>query len=154
MLYRKRNVNNPVTLSEEKVCIYKPHVRIEYRKCTLRVLAIQRATVLVCYQSNKLIIALNSLNDQCEGVDLRYSISMHTYKVWPIQWKELQLKVCHTQRNLFEILLNRTQITLYLPFSDWFGTRRKSVWCQINWKIVNTIWFRFDIIRFRKDFSV
>ena len=28
------------------------------------------------------------------------------------------------------------------------------VWSQINRKIVNTIWFRFDLIRIRKDFSV
>ena len=27
-----------------------------------------------------------------------------------------------TQRNLFEIYLNQTEIRLYLPFSDWFGT--------------------------------
>ena len=27
-----------------------------------------------------------------------------------------------TQRNLFEILSNQTEIRLYLPFSDWFGT--------------------------------
>ena len=25
-------------------------------------------------------------------------------------------------RNIFEILLNQTEIRLYLPFSDWFGT--------------------------------
>ena len=29
-----------------------------------------------------------------------------------------------TQRNLCEILLNRTEIRLYLPFSDWYGTER------------------------------
>ena len=27
-----------------------------------------------------------------------------------------------TQRNIFEILLYQTEIRLYLPFSDWFGT--------------------------------
>ena len=59
-----------------------------------------------------------------------------------------------TQRNLFEILLNQTEIRLYLPFFDWFGTKRTSVWFQINWKMVNTIWFLFDLIRFRKYFSV
>ena len=30
--------------------------------------------------------------------------------------------LCYTQRNLIEILLNQTEIRLYLPFSDWFGT--------------------------------
>ena len=34
-------------------------------------------------------------------------------------------------------------------FSVWFETV-----FQINWKMVNTIWFRFDLIRFRIDFSV
>ena len=38
--------------------------------------------------------------------------------------------------------------------SDWLGTKRTSVWFQINRKMVNTIWFRVDLIRFRKDFSV
>ena len=31
------------------------------------------------------------------------------------------------QKNLFEILLNQTEIRLYLPFSDWFSTKRTSV---------------------------
>ena len=39
-------------------------------------------------------------------------------------------------------------------FSDWFGTKRKSAWIQINQKIVNTICFWVDLIRFRKDFTV
>ena len=60
----------------------------------------------------------------------------------------------HTQRNLFEILLTQTEIRLHLPFSGWFGTKRTSVWFQSNRKMVNAIWFRFDLIRFRKDFSV
>ena len=53
------------------------------------------------------------------------------------------LSVCtifYTQRNLLEILLNQTEIRLYLPFSDWFGSKRKSVWIQIYWEMVNTIW--------------
>ena len=33
------------------------------------------------------------------------------------------------------------EIRLYLPLSDWFGTKWKSVWFQINRKMVNTIWF-------------
>ena len=35
------------------------------------------------------------------------------------------------------------EIRLYSPFFDWFGT-----------KGINTIWFRFDLIRFRKNVSV
>ena len=42
---------------------------------------------------------------------------------------------------------------MYLPFPDWFGSQRTSVWIQINRKMVNTIWFRVKLIRFRKDFS-
>ena len=47
---------------------------------------------------------------------------------------------------------NRNQI--YFPFPDWFRTKRTSVWFQINQKMVYTIWFWVDLIRFRKDLSV
>ena len=60
----------------------------------------------------------------------------------------------HTQRNIFEILLNQIEIRLCLAFYDRFGTKWMSDWLQINRKMVNTIWYRFDMIRFRKDFSV
>ena len=53
-----------------------------------------------------------------------------------------------------DTLFNQIEIKLYLPFSNWFGTKWTSVWFQINRKIVNTIWFRFDLIRFQKYFSV
>ena len=59
-----------------------------------------------------------------------------------------------TQRYLFWILLNQPEIRLYLPFSDWFGSKRTSVWIQINRKMVNTIWFRVDLTRCKKYFSV
>ena len=59
-----------------------------------------------------------------------------------------------THRNLFEILLNQPEIRLYLPFSDWIKTKRTSVSIQINRKMVNTIWFRVDLIRFQKVSSV
>ena len=71
--------------------------------------------------------------------------------VWCVSLVNLNL---YTQRNIFEILLNETEIRLYLPFSDWFGSKRRSVWFQINRKMVNTIRFQFHLIRFRKDFSV
>ena len=35
----------------------------------------------------------------------------------------------YTQKNTFKILLNQPEIRLYLPFSDWFGTKRTSFWC-------------------------
>ena len=37
--------------------------------------------------------------------------------------------------------------------SDWYGTKRMSVWFQINWIMLDAIWFRFDLMKFRKDFS-
>ena len=43
-------------------------------------------------------------------------------------------------------------ITKYYFFEDYI--KRSTDWFQINWKMVNTIWFRFDSIRFRKYFSV
>ena len=56
--------------------------------------------------------------------------------------------------NFFEILLNQPEIRLYLSFTGWFGSKRTSVWIQINRKKINTIWFRVDLIRFRKKISV
>ena len=43
---------------------------------------------------------------------------------------------------------------MYLPFYDWFWTKRTYVWFKINRKMINTIWFRYDLSRFRKYFSV
>ena len=60
----------------------------------------------------------------------------------------------YTQRNIFEILLNQPEIRLYLPCSNWFVTKRTSVWFQINQKIVNIIWFQFDLTRFKRRLSV
>ena len=60
----------------------------------------------------------------------------------------------YAQKNLFKILLNQTEIRLYLKCTDWLSTKQTSIWFQINWKMVNTIWFLFDSIRFWKDFSV
>ena len=62
--------------------------------------------------------------------------------------------ITYAQKFFFEILFNQTEIRFYLPFSDLFGTKRTSLWFSINLRMVNTIWFRFNLIRFRKDFSV
>ena len=63
--------------------------------------------------------------------------------------------VLHIQIFFFEILLNQPEIWFYLPsFSDWFGSKRTSIWTQINRKMVNTIWFRDDLIRFWKQMSL
>ena len=71
---------------------------------------------------------------------------------------ELGQKWHPTHRNIFEILFNPTEIRLYLPLSDWFGTANgqinASVCFQINRCMVNTIWFRFDLMIFGKYFSV
>ena len=48
-------------------------------------------------------------------------------------------------------LQNQPEIRLYLPFSIWFGTKRTSVWFQINRKMVNTFWFRFDFVVFHMN---
>ena len=60
----------------------------------------------------------------------------------------------HTRKSFLKPFLNQPGIMLYLPCSGWFGSKRMSVWFQINRKMVNTIWFRVDLMRFRKDFSV
>ena len=65
-----------------------------------------------------------------------------------------QFVTLYTQRIIFEILFNHTKIRLHLAYSDWFETKRRSVLFQINRNMVNTIWLRFDSIRFRKTFSV
>ena len=46
--------------------------------------------------------------------------------------------------NKFLNLVKSIKIGLYLIFSDWFGTKRNTVWLQINWKIINKI--RFGLI--------
>jgi len=70
-----------------------------------------------------------------------------------LRWISSYFKGDPTQRNISEILLNQPEIRWYLPFSNWFGSKRTSVWIQINRKMVNTIWFRVDLTRFRKYFS-
>ena len=77
--------------------------------------------------------------------------------LWQLMTKKFQSRKAvslYTQRNFSGVLLNQPEIMLYLPFSDWFGSKRTSVWIQINRKMVNTIWFQVDLIRFRKLFSV
>ena len=66
----------------------------------------------------------------------------------------IKLNHRYKQRNIFEISLNQIKEKLYSPFSDWFETKRNAVWFQINRKMVNIIWFHFDLVRFRKVFSV
>ena len=56
----------------------------------------------------------------------------------------------YTQRNLFGILLNQTEIRLYVPVSDWFGTKRTPFGAKSigKWQIQSdfgliTIWFPY-----------
>jgi len=69
-------------------------------------------------------------------------------------WKAHLAKGCSKQllgtgnRTGSAWLCTEKSFRLYLPFSDWFWIKRTSVWFQINQKMVYTIWFRFDLIRF------
>ena len=68
------------------------------------------------------------------------SSSKLEYFIRYVYWVDWVRKVSiYKQRNLFEILLNQPEIRLYLPFSDWFGTERNSVWLKIHRERVNTI---------------
>jgi len=62
-------------------------------------------------------------------------------------WQDACYLRIHTEkyfRNL--IKSNRNQIVLTI--FRLFGTKRMSVWFHINRKMVNTIWFQFDLLRF------
>ena len=64
---------------------------------------------------------------------LKLIIYIHIYSN-PSQCKER----AHTQRNIFEFLLNQTEIKLYLRFSGWFGTKRTSVCFKSNRKMIQS----------------
>ena len=66
---------------------------------------------------------------------LQILVDVHTEKYFP---------------NLIESTRNQIVFTIF----DWFGTKRTSDWFQTNRKMINTIWFRVDSIRFGKYFSV
>ena len=67
-------------------------------------------------------------------------------------WNVLQSRSECTQRNLIKLNRNKIIFTIYLLI--WNQTDTVRLLFQINRKMVNTIWFPFDLIRFRKDFSV
>ena len=60
----------------------------------------------------------------------------------------------YTQRNRLLILVRSPETRLYWLFSEFIWRHTESVWLQINRKMVNTIWFRFDLMRFGKYFFV
>ena len=86
-------------------------------------------------------------------VNVLIIISIQVVEMYLFSWR-YTLYVNDSAGFFLEILLNQPEIRLYLPFSDWFRIKRTSVWFQINRTMENTIWFRFDLIRFGKDFPV
>ena len=116
-------------------------------------------TIFLLVQTQQYVLCLvPEQTENCENIltPIRHVI--------PLMWKETRIWLCDvrafflawfcTQRNIFQILLNQTGIRLYLPFSEWFGSKQRSVWFQINRKMVNTISLRVDLIKFVKYFSV
>ena len=75
--------------------------------------------------NNKLITKLMTIRSNCP---IRYNC----HCLWQLECHDSHLLFCtdsfsrnyifYTRRNLFGISSNQTQIRLYLPFSDWFGT--------------------------------
>ena len=91
----------------------------------------------------------------CTVIGELFQLKLYFYfEIWYRSQLGHRVVGVYTQRKLFEILLNQPEIRLYLPFSDWFGSKRASVWIQINRKMVDTIWFQVDSIRLRENFSV
>ena len=110
------------------------------------------AFILCAKNSAEIFANLSNLDEK--SAIMKKSSNMHEFDViCKLDSLHYRLSTLFTQRNLFEILLNQPEIRLYLPLSNWFSTKRTSVWFQINRKMVNIIWFRFDLTRFRKDFS-
>ena len=71
-------------------------------------------------------MVLRCLRGFLVGTLLCREVAASRWEGHPTQW--LAREIFRTQKNLFEILLNRPEIRLYFPFSDWFGTKRRSVW--------------------------
>ena len=69
----------------------------------------------------------------------------------PLLHKYFTPRVCQmrVETNRLMILLKSTKISLYSPFSEWFGTKQNSVWFPINQKMDNTNWFGVDLRRIR-----
>ena len=61
----------------------------------------------------------------------------------------------HTETYFRNRIKSNRNLIVFLPCTDWFGIKRTlSLRFQINLKMVNTIWFRFDLARFWTHFSV
>ena len=62
-------------------------------------------------------------------------------------------KVNSETDSMYHFLIDLEPNEISFLLFDKLGTERYSVWFQINQKIVNTIWFWFDLMGFRKDLS-
>ena len=56
-----------------------------------------------------------------------------------------------SRRTHRDILLSQPEIRLYLPFSDWFGTRNRRPFGVQN---QSTIWYQFELIWHQKNVPV
>ena len=83
----------------------------------------------------------------------RLTLNQTDVRLVPKQSENGKYNLISVFGHLSEILLNQTEIRLHLPWTNWFRSKRTYVWFKINRKMVNTIWFRVDLIRFRKYFS-
>ena len=68
--------------------------------------------------------------------------------LWCILWRT------YTQNFFFWILLVKRNLNCYYTFFNIFGTKRNSIWCQINLITVITIKISFKWGRFRIYLSV
>ena len=100
-----------------------------------------RGFLMICARKIKSSLLSNSTGYDCV-YDFIFVIFM---------WFVLNQK---KNRSYNHILLNMIVEKLYLSFSNWFENKRNAIWFQINRKMINKIWFRLDLTRFRKDFSV
>ena len=79
----------------------------------------------------------NLLNEKCKINRKIVYVSEHCnwfgqdfakyFSAW-VEFSQTRRNLFEIQRNLFEILLNQPEIGLYLPFSNWYGTKPISVW--------------------------
>ena len=67
-------------------------------------------------------IIQGQISDRISFLNFVSALSViHILTPYSLKWVLTPLNGCSTHR---EILLNQTEIRLYLPFSDWFGTKR------------------------------
>ena len=73
------------------------------------------------------------MTDWCiETDDMRLSAHYNGVMVLPLPgvFAHWAMSEHCTQRNIFEIVLNETEISLYTPFFDWFGIKQMFICCS------------------------